>query len=77
MRKRTLVGVDVGTTKVCSVIAQLEQEVFRVSGVGITPSAGLKKGVVVNLTETIESVKRSLDQAERDARVGVDTVFVS
>ncbi len=77
MRKRTLVGVDVGTTKVCSVIARIEKEKFRVSGVGFTPSVGLKKGVVVNLTETIESVKRSLDQAEQDAQVGVDSVFVS
>ena len=77
MRKRTLVGVDVGTTKICSVIARIEQDGFRVSGVGVTPSAGLKKGVVVNLTETIESVRRSLNQAEQDAHVGVDSVFVS
>ena len=77
MRKKTLVGVDVGTTKICSAIARIEQEELRVSGVGVSPSNGLKKGVVVNLTETIESVKRSLDQAERDARVGVDSVFVS
>ena len=77
MRNRTLVGVDVGTTKICSVVARIKQEGFRVSGVGVSPSTGLKKGVVVNLTETIESVKNSLDQAEQDAQVGVDSVFVS
>lgn len=77
MRKRTLVGVDVGTTKICSVIARIQEDGFRVSGVGVAPSTGLKKGVVVNLTETIDSVTRSLDQAERDARVGVDSVYVS
>lgn len=77
MRKRTLAGIDVGTTKICSVIARIGKEGFRVSGVGVTPSSGLKKGIVVNLTETIESVKRSLDQAEQDAQVAVDSVFVS
>ena len=77
MRKKTLVGVDVGTTKICSVIARIEQGGFRVSGVGVSPSTGLRKGVVVNLTETIESVRSSLDRAERDAHVGVDSVFVS
>ena len=77
MRKRTVVGVDVGTTKICSIIARPDQDEIRVSGVGVSPSTGLKKGVVVNLTETIESVKRSLDQAERNAQVGVESVFVS
>ena len=77
MRKRTLVGVDVGSTKICSVIARIEQDGLQVSGVGVTPSTGLKKGVVVNLTETIDSVKRSLELAEQDAQVGVDSVFVS
>ncbi len=76
-KKRFIAGIDVGTTKVCSVIAQIEKEEIRVLGTGWSPSTGLKKGVIVNLLETIESIKDSLEQAEKESETEVGAVYVS
>ena len=56
MRKRTtLASIDVGTTKVCTIVAEVDGgDVIRVAGVGITPSHGLHKGLVVNINDARE-----------------------
>ncbi len=78
MRKKQLVaGIDVGTTKICSVVARLQDGEIELLGVGNQPSRGLKKGVVVNLSETIASVKASLETAEQASQMEVDSVYVS
>ena len=76
-KNRVLAGIDVGTTKICSVIAQVDNGYIRVASVGTCPSTGLKKGVVVNLTDTIQSLRRSLELAEHEAQTEVDSAFVS
>ncbi len=71
-----LVGLDLGTTKICVVIAEILPEgQVNVIGVGEKPSRGLRKGVVVNIENTIESVKTAVLEAERMAGVHTGAVF--
>lgn len=76
-RKKLLAGIDVGSTKICTCIGLNEGNNLRVLGTGWAPSKGLKKGVVVNLTETINSVKQSLELAESEAKLVVESASVS
>lgn len=77
MRKKQLIaGIDVGTTKICSVIARLQAGAVELLGVGVHPSKGLKKGIVVNLSETTASIKASLELAEKASGMEVDSAYV-
>jgi len=70
-------AIDIGTTKICVVIAQPQQDGnVHVIGVGQYPSYGLKKGVVVNISSTVESIKRALKEAEAMAGVCVEQAVV-
>lgn len=72
-----LVGLDVGTTKVCTVIGELSSDgVLDILAEGTVPSQGLKKGAVVNLDRTSEAIRQSLFQAERVAGVKAERVYV-
>ncbi len=71
-----IVGLDLGTTKICAVIAEVQADgLINIIGVGVKPSKGLRKGVVVNIETTIESVKAAVQEAERMAGVSVGSVF--
>jgi cell division protein FtsA len=70
-------GLDIGTTKVCAVIAELtEGEQPNVIGVGISSCAGLKKGIVVEMESTIASIRDAIGKAERMAGEHVQSVVV-
>ncbi len=74
---RIIVGLDIGTTKICTVIGELASDgVLDVIGEGTVPSDGLRKGVVVNLERTIASVRQSISAAERVAGVEVKSAWV-
>jgi cell division protein FtsA len=72
-----VVGVDIGTTKVCAVVAA-EDDLGRVNilGVGMAPSDGLNRGVVVNIDRTVNAVREAIQEAERAAGVEVQNVIV-
>ena len=76
--KRVRVGaIDVGTTKVCTIMADLyEDEGLRVVGVGITPSHGLHKGLVVNINEAKESIRKSIRTAEQMAGRRLESAYI-
>ena len=77
MKKHTLTAIDVGTTKVCTTIAEVHREGgLRVAGVGITPSVGLHKGLVVNIGEARESIHESVKKAEHASGYKVDSAIV-
>jgi cell division protein FtsA len=78
MKKRSiLTSIDVGTTKVCTTIADVDVGGnIRVVGVGITPSVGLHKGLVVNINEARESVRESVRKAERASGYKVESAYV-
>jgi len=72
-----IVGLDLGTTKVCAIVGELKETgQVDIIGIGISPSHGLKKGVVVNIDSTVESVKKAVDEAELMAGVEIQSVYV-
>jgi cell division protein FtsA len=75
-KEKHIVGLDIGSTKVCTLIAAARETGLEPIGVGIADSKGLKKGAVVNLEATVESIKRSVSEAEAMARSEVETVYV-
>ena len=80
MAKKTnnvIAGLDLGTTKVCAIVGELKDDgQVDIIGIGITPSHGLKKGVVVNIDSTVESIKKAVQEAELMAGVEVNAVYV-
>ena len=77
MKKREfVVGLDIGTTKICAMVGcRGEAGEVEIMGMGITPSKGLRKGVVVNLESTIDSIERAIEKAESAAGLEVSHVF--
>ncbi len=71
-----IVGLDIGTTKVCAVVAEpTEEGSLDIIGVGCSPSHGLRKGMVVNVEETIASIKRAVEEAEMMAGCEIHSVY--
>ncbi len=75
-RGELIVGLDVGTTKICAVIGEVFDEKINIIGIGTHPSIGLKKGVVVNIESTVHSIRMAVDQAEEMAGCEINTVCV-
>jgi cell division protein FtsA len=72
-----VVGLDIGTTKVCSIVAEMNGDgVVDIIGVGHSPSRGLRKGVVVNIEATVDSIRRAVEDAELMAGVEIRSAFV-
>lgn len=70
-------GLDIGTTKISAVIGELDSEGrMGIVGVGVTPSEGLRRGVVVNLEKTVGSIQKAVKEAERMGGVQVKSVHV-
>ena len=76
--KQIISGIDIGTTKIAVVIAEWlkDEKTINILGVGESPSHGLKKGIVVNMNQTVESLTSALSEAERQADIEVDSAFV-
>ncbi len=72
-----VVGIDVGTTKICTLVGRLEEEAIRIIGVGIEPSEGIKKGVIVDLAAAAEAINRSVRKAEQTSGVEITGALVS
>ena len=76
MKRKQFGAIDVGTTKVCSIIADSNGGELRILGVGTTPSLGLHKGLVVNINEARESIRRSVRLAEQTAGYRMESACV-
>lgn len=75
--ERIVVGLDIGTTKVCAVVASInEQDRIHILGVGKAPSEGLNRGVVVNIDKTVNAIKTAIQQAELASGIEVNSVNV-
>jgi len=70
-----VVGLDIGTTKVCAIVADAGDEGLDIVGIGSSPSFGLRKGVVVNIDATVESIRKAVEEAELMAGCEVNDVF--
>lgn len=72
-----IVGLDIGTTKICCIIAELSPTGnIEIIGLGQSPSRGLRKGVVINIDSTVESIKIAVEEAELMAGCEIESVFV-
>jgi cell division protein FtsA len=78
-RQKIISGIDVGTSKITTVITSLseDEETLNVIGVASTPSRGLRKSQVVDIEETVEAVTDSVEAAERMAGYSISSAFVS
>ena len=77
MKNRTIASIDVGTTKVCTTIADINDGgTTRVVGVGVAPSVGLHKGLVVNINEARESIRESVRKAEQASNYKIESAYV-
>ncbi len=76
-RERNLiVGLDIGTSKVAAIVGEVnESGEVEVIGIGSTPSRGLKKGVVINLESTVNSIQRAIEEAELMAGCEITSVY--
>ena len=72
-----VVGIDVGTTKVCTLVGRVEEETIRILGVGVEPSDGIKKGVIVDLAAASQAIARSVQKAEQTSGVEITGALVS
>ena len=74
--KKLIVGLDIGTSKVSAVVGEVSDERgVEVIGIGIHPSRGLKKGVVVNIESTVQSIQRAIEEAELMAGCQINSVY--
>jgi cell division protein FtsA len=70
-----IVGLDIGTTKICAIVGQAVEDGVDIIGVGTSPSKGLRKGVVINIESTVESIRRAVDEAEAIAGGSIASVY--
>lgn len=77
LRDQVIAAIDVGTSKICTVLGQIAGNGrLQIMGVGIAPSRGLKKGVVVNIDEAVEAIAESVERAERSSGYEIASAIV-
>jgi len=69
-----IVGLDIGTTKICAVVGEIAGADINIIGIGTHPSIGLRKGVVINIESTVESIKKAVEEAELMAGCEISSV---
>ena len=74
-QENIVVGLDIGTTKICAVVGELSHGKINIIGIGTHPSIGLRKGVVVNIESTVESIKKAVEEAELMAGCEISSVY--
>ncbi len=76
MERNLIVGLDIGTSKVVAIVGEItEDENIHIIGLGSNPSNGLKKGVVVNIESTVQSIQRAIEEAELMAGCQIHSVY--
>jgi cell division protein FtsA len=70
-----IVGLDIGTTKICAIVGELTDNGIDIIGIGTHPSKGLRKGVVVNIEATVSSIRRAVEEAELMAGAEISHVY--
>ncbi|MGD9186825.1 MAG: cell division protein FtsA [Desulfobacteraceae bacterium] len=74
-QENIIVGLDIGTTKICCVVGEVSTKEANIIGIGTHPSVGLRKGVVVNIESTVESIKKAVEEAELMAGCEISSVY--
>jgi cell division protein FtsA len=74
-RDDLVIGLDIGTTKICCIVGEVTNEGVDIVGIGTHPSKGLRKGVVVNIESTVTSIRKAIEEAELMAGCEIASVF--
>ena len=76
-QKKMIVGLDIGTSKVVAIVGELSGDgQIEIVGIGSHPSRGMKKGVVINIESTVQSIQRAVEEAELMAGCQIHSVYV-
>jgi cell division protein FtsA len=70
-----IVGLDIGTTKICAIVAEATEAGVDIVGIGTHPSKGLRRGVVVDIDATVDSIKHAVEEAELMADCEITSVY--
>ncbi|ROL62045.1 hypothetical protein D9V86_02820, partial [Bacteroidetes/Chlorobi group bacterium ChocPot_Mid] len=78
VKQQISVGLDIGTSKVCALVASPGDRIntLNILGIGITDSDGLNRGVVVNIEKTVRTIKKAIEQAEQQSGCEIKEVIV-
>jgi cell division protein FtsA len=72
-----IVGLDIGTTKIAAIVGEVTDDGVDIIGIGTAPSKGLRRGVVVNIDTTVQSIQAAIDEAENMAGCEISTVYAA
>lgn len=72
-----IVGLDIGTTKIACIAGEVTDDGIDIIGIGSAPSKGLRRGVVVNIDATVQSIQQAVDEAENMAGCEISTVYAA
>jgi cell division protein FtsA len=75
-KDKYVVGLDIGSTKTCALIAEIDEEQVKFLALGAAESKGLRKGLIVNLDSTVSSIRRAVEEAEGVAGVPVESALI-
>lgn len=74
-KENLVVGLDIGTTKICAIVGEVGEEGIDIVGIGVSPSRGLRKGVVINIDSTVQSIHKAIEEAELMAGCEIESVY--
>lgn len=74
-KKEFIVGLDIGTTKICAIVGEVTENGIDIVGIGTHASTGLRKGVVINIESTVESITKAIEEAELMAGCKISSVY--
>ncbi len=74
-RENLIVGLDIGTTKICCIVGNMTDEGLEIVGIGTSPSKGLRKGVVINIESTVAAIQKAVREAELMAGCEIKTIY--
>ena len=74
-KDQIVVGLDIGTTKICAIVGEDTGEQVNIIGLGTFPSKGIRKGVVVNIESTVQSIKKAVEEAELMSGYPIHSVY--
>jgi len=74
-KENIIVGLDIGTTKISAIVGEVNDSGVEIIGIGTQPSRGMRKGVVINIDATVESIRKAVEEAELMAGAQITSVY--
>ena len=75
-KNRIITGIDVGTTKIAAIIAEVVDDSINILGFGESISKGLRRGVVIDIDKTSKAIEEALEKAEKQAEIEVESAWI-